>query len=1131
MHLKWLISIILWLWLIPQQQIQTTSSGQDGLLSEGEWYKIGVSSSGVFVIDSQFFSKYRINLQGKDPRNFRIFGYPGGTLPQANNADWPEYLTELAISVEGENDGRFDSNDRLYFFAESPHLLSFDANENRFQYEHNPYTDEMYYLLNIGNTRGKRVETSQANPAGNEINSVRDAVVYTNPTNNILFSGRNWYSERFDVNPNRNFDVKLDGIAANSDLKLTVALMTQSFGASSMVVNAAGQNLGEINLPAIPTGTFSLKGIEVMESFDFSSAAIQNLNADIRSNLQFKRFTGGGSNVFLKHLILEGNRELKPYNQGFTFMLQGQQTRTLAIKEAIAETILWDVSDSFNAKQLVGNLSSGILKIGLQNPAGGKWTLFNKDELPSPISANKISYQDVKDGSALDMVIITSPTFIAEAERLASHRRNFNGYNVRVVTVDEIYNEFSAGRQDVSAIRNYLKYAYGQGNLKYALLFGRASYDYKSRIEVNPNIVPTYQSRNSLHPILTYASDDYFGFLANNKGYWTEDESGNHNLDIAIGRIPVKSISEARAMVSKIIEYETHPDGLGDWRTRIVFAADDGDSNIHQRDANRLAQLVDTTQRSIQSQKIFLDDYEIIAGEGNSKTSPDATQAFLEQFEKGAFIVNYTGHGSERQLAAERMFDEDKLRSLRNRHKYPIFVTATCEFGRNDDPTLLSTAERLILNPNAGAIAMVTTSRPVFSSTNYQLNLAFYNHLFTRENGHYLSLGEIFKRTKNSSQNGVLNRNFILLGDPALTPSFPKQAIAITHINEQPIGEENQEIKGLSQVKLQGEIRNTSGSILADFDGIVEVNVLDAEASYQTLGQAAGPFNYKARRNSLFKGKASVQNGKFEIEFIAPKGIPEAIEKGAIFMFANSSAGMIDASGVSLDVKIGGREDIALNTDGPVISLFMNDSTFKDGGLTNQNPTLLAYFEDEQGINISNFDPDSELIAVLDGTKQFSVAQFYTAAKDDFRKGSLSFPLFGLEVGTHRLELFAWDNHHNFSTATINFEVGENTKLQLSNVINYPNPMKTDTRFSFEHNKSGEPLEIFITIYSVHGQPIRTLNFSESISPTRVDGLEWDGNNNFGAKLSPGVYIYHLTGISVRDGSKFTAQKKLIVSN
>ena len=1131
MHLKWLISIILWLWLVPQEQPQPNFTAQDGLLSEGEWYKIAVPKSGVFVIDNQFLSANGINVQGKDPRNFRIFGYPGGTLPQANNANWPTYLNELAISIDGENDGSFGANDKLYFFAESSHSLTFNSAENRFQYEHNPYTDEMYYLLNMGSTRGKRIESQQANPTGNEINSVRDAVVYTNPTNNILFSGRNWYSERFDVNPNRNFDLNLKGIAPNSNLKLSVALMTQSFGASSMVVNAAGQNLGEMNLPAIPTGTYSLKGIEVLQSFDFSSSALQNLNTAVRSNLQFRRFTGGGSNAFLNYLILEGNRELKPYDEALTFGLQNQQSITLNIKEANAETQLWDVSNSFNVKQLAGTLASGNLKIGIQNHAGGRWTLFSKSQLPKPIAAIKISNQHLKDGSAPDMVIITSATFKPEAERLASHRQSFNGFDVKVVTVDEIYNEFSAGRQDVSAIRNYLKYAYDQGNLKYALMFGRASYDYKSRIEENSNIVPNYQSRNSLHPILTYASDDYFGFLTNNKGNWAEDENGNHDLDIAVGRIPIKSLAEARAAVSKIIDYETNPSGLGDWRTRIVFAADDGDANIHQRDANRLAQLVDTTQRSIQTQKIFLDDYAIIDGEGSSKISPDAAQALLEQFEKGAFIVNYTGHGSERQLAAERMLDEDKIRTLRNRNKYPIFVTATCEFGRNDDPTLISAAEQMVLNPNAGAIAMVTTSRPVFSSTNYQLNLAFYNHLFTKENGQYLSLGEIFKRTKNSSQNGVLNRNFILLGDPALTPAFPKQSIAITHINESAIDTDNQEIKALSNVKLQGEIRNNSNSLIADFDGVVEVNVMNEEDSYQTLGQSAGPFSYKARRNSIFKGKATVSNGKFEVEFIGPKGIPEAIKKGAIFMYANSSSGMIDASGVNLDVKIGGRENVSLDNNGPVISLFMNDSTFKDGGLTNQNPTLKAYFQDEQGINISRFNPDSEMIVILDGDKEFSVANFFTATTDDFRSGSLSFPLFALEVGKHRLELFAADNHENISSAIINFEVGENTKLQLNNVINYPNPMKLDTRFSFEHNKSGEPLEIFITIYSVQGQPIRTLNFSESISPTRVDGLEWDGNNKFGAKLSPGVYIYHLTAISIRDGSKFTAKKKLIVTN
>src|SRR5690606_22235610 len=137
----------------------------------------------------------------------------------------------------------------------------------------------------------------------------------------------------------------------------------------------------------------------------------------VRSNLQFKRFTGGGSNVFLNYLILEADRELKPYDEAITFGLENPQSLTLNIKDANTETRLWDVSNSFNVNQLAGTLASSNLKIGIPNQAEGKWTLFNKSQLPSPNSASKISNQHLKDGSASDMVIITSTTFRTEAER------------------------------------------------------------------------------------------------------------------------------------------------------------------------------------------------------------------------------------------------------------------------------------------------------------------------------------------------------------------------------------------------------------------------------------------------------------------------------------------------------------------------------------------------------------------------------------------------------------------------------------------------------------------------------------------------------------------------------------------
>ena len=338
---------------------------------------------------------------------------------------------------------------------------------------------------------------------------------------------------------------------------------------------------------------------------------------------------------------------------------------------------------------------------------------------------------------------------------------------------------FQSGAQDVTAIRDFIKLQYEKySQLQYVLFFGDCSFDYKDRSLRSTNFVPVYESRNSLHPLWSYSSDDYFGFMDAEEGDWMETQAGDHTMEIGIGRIPIQTEEDGEAVVNKIIRYQTNWLGYGKWRNKITFIADDGDNNIHQQDANMMATYVDTTRKELNVNKLFLDAYK-----QDQNKSPQASGAFLDAISRGNLIVNFTGHGNEGQLTHEDIFNELMISDLNNNILMPLFITATCQFGNYDNPNQVSGGEQMVLLPYGGAVALITATRPVFSNTNYQLNEAFYFSAMQKENGEYKRLGDIMRETKNNSLAGAGNRNYALLGDPMLRIAFPRQEVVLTAIN------------------------------------------------------------------------------------------------------------------------------------------------------------------------------------------------------------------------------------------------------------------------------------------------------------------------------------------------------------
>ena len=633
-------------------------------------------------------------------------------------------------------------------------------------------------------------------------------------------------------------------------------------------------------------------------------------------------------------------------------------------------------------------------------------------------------------------------------------------------------------------------------------------------------MVPVYESRESLLPTYSYSSDDYFGFLNDNEGDWVENNSGDYNLDIGIGRLPVDNLQQAKDVVNKLIYYSQNTKTLGKWREKISFVADDGDSNVHQSDAEKLANQTVANYPQYNVNKIYIDNYKKISFPDHEEV-PGASDAIESAVNGGSLIVNYTGHGGEIGWAQEHILTIPQIQNWRNINNLPLFVTATCEFGRYDNPLVVSGAELTLINGKGGGIGLLSTTRPVYSSTNFAINTAFYNSVFTQVNGQYPRLGDIIKTTKNNSLSGINNRNFALLGDPSLQLAYPNQHIGIIKLNN--ISPPTDTLRALDKVSLEGQIQDRiSFSILNNFNGNLFVTVFDKDAYSTTLGQDGNaPMTYKVSNRVLYSGQVSVTNGMFKCDFILPKDIDYTCGPGKINLYAQQNS-IIDAGGFLLSTIGGTTKNLLSDNTPPVIKLFMDNLNFVSGGKTDINTTLIAKITDENGINTSQIGLGHQILAYLDNNEPIILNDYFITDIDTYQSGTLNFLFKNLSEGHHTIKLKAWDNYNNESEASINFIAIKNPNIGLKNIFAYPNPFNPyidPITFHIEQDRIGEDLEIELEIFSSQGNIINTLSVTLNQSEGIYNGLVWNGDNFNGQKVSSGLYIYRLKVISRTTGA------------
>ena len=691
--------------------------------------------------------------------------------------------------------------------------------------------------------------------------------------------------------------------------------------------------------------------------------------------------------------------------------------------------------------------------------------------------------------------------------------------SVTITNINDIYNQFSSGNQDISSIRNFIKYIYNISSkkLKYVILFGDCSYDYKYRVPNNTNFIPIYQSYNSSNNIYSFSSDDYFGFLESDEGIWIENLNGDHDLEVSIGRIPSNNISEAKDYVDKLYLYSQKNKVKGDWKKNIYLISDDGDNNVHQNDAENHFNLLNEQNPEYNIRKIYLDNFkqEVIDG---VKVSPQTKFKVDEAIERGSLIVNYIGHGNEFFWTEEKILDDNSIYNWNNRSKLPLFITATCEFGKFDDPLITSGGELLLNKGNGGAIALLTTTRPVFSQTNFRLNNQFYKNVFKKNDDEYRRLGDIFVDTKNNSLSGPINRNFALLGDPSLKLIYPKYNILINDIDT---------LKSGGKVVITGDIVDQNNEKIKNFNGEVFSEVFDKMSLNQTLGDESTPYSFNEWDDIIFRGYSSVINGAFSFEFTVPVNIDYNFDKGRINLFATDTISFQEAIDHS-DLIIGGTSN-QFNSDeeGPEINIFIDDINFISGDEVSKSPLLIVEAYDQSGLNLTNMNSYQKMIGIVDDTTTIYLNDYFTYNKDDYQRGIIRYPLGDLGSGRHKIEIKITDNYNNLSSNSVVFIIGENNRLNIKNVMNFPNPFSDNTTFKFDLPQEDQSIFVNLEIYDLRGNKVYNYTHTYEFSPLIVEDIYWNGNDLNNYPLPQGIYIYKLHVNNLVNGKKVTLHNKI----
>lgn len=1118
--MKRILCVLLFVFgLLTSAWADSSRYASESVLNSGKWVKMQVAEDGIYKLTAADLKKMGFSNLDK----VAVYGYGGWPLDEDFSTTYIDDVPEVAV---------WRSADYLLFYGKGPRKWEYSSSDKSFIHTNNPYSNYGYYFVTEKETAGRTMEkAASAAGATLQVTTFDDYVLHEEELVSVNSSGRELYGESFTSTLSRDFTISVPGIT-NDEGKATLSFISRGNGTITMNVDGNALISGSVSVPS--------DEYEVARELYRERAWMADKGETVKVNIGYS--TTGHKNVHLNYFRLQMKRQLKVYDN-YTFFrslsARGNASR-FVIQGADASTLVFDVTDGVNPQQMETSLNGTELSFSIPASASlREFVVVKPSQIKAPVTVGEVANQNLHALPQQDMIIIAQPNFTTQAERLAEAHRTKDNLTVRVVTPESIYNEFSSGTPDATAYRRFMKMFYDRQTSeadapKYLLLFGDGSFDNRKLTSAwksvdMSNMLLTYQTENSLSS-QSYVIDDYFGFLddADNK-----KSLQNKKLCLGIGRFPIRTVEQATQMVDKVISYMENKN-TGSWKNNLCFMADDGSNTDgfmteHMEFADQLAGYVESEHPEFLVNKLYYDAYkkDMTAG-----TYPDVRSGLQKLLKDGLLLFNYTGHGGTTALSDEKVLTQTDINQFTYTH-LPVWVTATCDFTRFDDLNT-SAGEDVFLNKSSGGIALFTTVRVAYSRPNFPINDNVIRNLFERNNGRRRTLGEVMQATKNTLSS-VYKLGFCLIGDPAVKMAYPEFGMKVTTVNGQSVDGNSISFKALEKITVEGEVLDASGQLVTDFTGIVNPTVKDSKVTVTCLKNSnkddSPAFTFTDYPNTIFIGNDSVRNGKFSFTFTVPKDISYSNLQGKMNLYAVDTESGNEAQGNFDNFIVGGTSDTAeTDTIGPEIrALYLNDTTFVDGGQVNTTPYFVAELWDKSGVNITGSSVGHDMMLVIDESTvlSYNLNSYYELLLGEDGTGIVKFPIPALEPGKHTAEFWVWDILNNSTVRTFTFEVVEGLKPFLFDVIATPGIAREQVTFHLMHNRPESRMRVGIMVYDLAGRQLWKHEESGTSGLFENYTVSWDLTSG-GARMRPGVYIYR-AAISTDNSKDATKARKFII--
>lgn len=1104
MNKRAVLWVLLMAWVFPlpswaQWQVH------ESVLSHNTWYKVGVTENGVYGIDCATLQSLGVDVQNLNPSHIRLFGNTPGVLPEHNAKERYDDLTEIAIQVTGSEDGSFDGNDKILFYANGPVNMKLTV-FNMFGYERNPYTDTLYYFLCVdSDVPGLRMQEKPSAPVegGGEVTSYVDCVYRDNDELSPYASGRTWYGDLFTAQEGyEEFVFDIPGLDVTKPVWTASKVLGR--GRSSFTYSLKVNDNAIIHnysfAPYQQQHREFGKEHETMKSCSIQSGPIR-LRYEINPNET-------NPMLYIDYFTIAFWRALRFRGHETPFVVVSSQIDesqgTLVRVEGVnADVRCWEVTDPMCPVTQQTDLSGAELSFGVDEPSEHRYHLFDAEGVKEVASCYPIRNQNLHGITDAELLIITPREFWNPSEALAVFHRERDAMDCVLVDVKEIFNEFGTGIPDPTAIRDFIRMVYlrSNGNLKYVLLMGKGTHDFRRLKGVDNNFVPTYQmASNAFLEVESKCSDDYYALMDANEGIDCEGL-----VDLGVGRIPITTAEQGDGVVAKIMHYADLAQCYGPWKNNHLMMADN-DARTYMNYAEDLERVLDTAWHNATVKKLYLDSYPLVNTPSGIRI-PQANKVLMDYLEKGVGVMSYTGHGGVTGLPAEQVLTISDILSMTNYDNLPFVHTATCEFSKFDNPNVVSAGEHMMLNPQGGAIAMLTTTRPTYAPNNHNMSKSFHEHVYDRDGENTLRFGDIFRIVK-ADHYSKANLVYVLFGDPALRFYYPTHDIRTERLGGEDI------------CTVEGYIKSPNAHIDTEFNGVLYYRVYDQKSVCTTLGNYSDPMDYSFFNDVLFEGKASVTDGRFSFQFPVPANVNPNSGNGRLSYYAFDSIRNVEANGV-FDALHMESPDVT-DDQGPDIHLYWNTPDFADGSIVSRNGVLYADLYDEHGIyhyNVS-IGRDMVLKSNVPTYDNLILNEQYESVVDDYQRGRVVLPINDLQDGIYEFSLKAWDTQNNASEADIMFVVQQGNFL--AQVHNTPNPFTDETWFSFTHGDMTDHLSVVIEVFDMMGRRLTELHEETDAVCGVVNPIHWDGS-----VFKAGLYLYKIT-ITNSEGKTKTLSQRMI---